>query len=425
LAVRSGSILAVTLLALISCAAAQTPSSSQQDHQNLPDAPAPKGLPAPDAAIPGEAPLPAKTGQPAQPDAPPPETPITGKTQSQVPPRGVADPNQLDTVIRVNVNLRIVPVTVTDNAGKIVQGLQQEDFAIYENGVKQQIKYFSSDPFPLSTAIVIDTGLPDTTLNRVKDTLRALGGAFGPYDEAAIFSYGGTVTQQSDFGPVTNARFADAIDKINKVRGQANGGVPVTSGPMASGPMVNNHPIDPTTNPNGTNINAPPANVRVSRVMNDALLSAAQALGRRDRARRKLILVISDGREYNSRNSYSDVLKVILNDEIIVDGIALDASAVPFFDKLQQIHLPTQGYTDLLPKYVNATGGSLFRELSRNALEQSYIQATFSARYQYTIGYSPKTPNLTGEYRQFEVRVHRTGLKVFAPDGYFSLPQRQ
>lgn len=399
-----------------------SPSLAGAQQTDLPDAPKAQ-FPSNPSPMPGSAPLPPQAGvQPDQPAPPVPESIAATQQAPLAPPKTVADQEKLDQVFRVSVNLKILPVTVKNNAGKPVQDLQQNDFAIYENGVPQQIRYFSSEPFPLSAAIVIDTGLPDTTLNRVKQTLRSLNGAFGPYDELAVFSYGGTVTQQSDFGPIQNARFSTAVAQLDKIKGRYNGGVPITGGPLASGPMVNNHPIDPTTRPRGIDN---PSGIRDSRVMNDALLAAAEALSRRNRGRRKLIIIISDGREYNSRNSYGDVLKVLLNDEIIVDAIALDAAAVPVLNKIEQIHIPTQGYGDLLPKYANATGGTVYRELSRTALERSYAQATADARNQYTIGYSPKTPNISGEYRQLDVRVHRPNLRVFAPDGYNSLPARQ
>jgi VWFA-related protein len=411
-----------TLAALfISGTRVQAQQSSPSNTQQLPDAPAPQ-FPSNPSAMPGSAPLPPQAG--VQPDQPAPPEPEAMPTQPAplAPPKTVANKDQLDQVFRVNVNLKMIAVTVKDNSGRLVQDLQQNDFAVYENEVPQQIRYFSNEPFPLSAAVVIDTGLPDTTLGRIKQTLRSLIGAFGPYDEVAVFSYGGTVTQQSDFAPITSAHFTTAVAQLNKVRGQFNGGVPIASGPLASGPTVNNRPLDPNTRPRGIDN---PSGIRDARVMNDALLAAAESLSRRPRARRKMVLLISDGREYNSRTSYSDVLKVLLNDEIMVYAIAVDTGAIPLLNKIEQIHIPTQGYGDLLPKYTNATGGAVYRELTRNSLEQTYARVTADARNQYTIGYRPKTPNVTGEYRQIDVRVHRRNLRVFAPDGYNSLPPRQ
>jgi hypothetical protein len=116
------------------------------------------------------------------------------------------------------------------------------------------------------------------------------------------------------------------------------------------------------------------------------------------------------------------VLKVLLDDEIMVDGIAVDTAAIGLLDKVKRIHLPTQGYGDLLPKYASATGGTVYRELTRGALEQAYQQATFEARNQYTLGYSPKVPGGSGQEHQIEVRVKRPDVLVYARDGYYALP---
>ena len=74
-----------------------------------------------------------------------------------------------------------------------------------------------------------------------------------------------------------------------------------------------------------------------------------------------------------------------------------------------------------MPKYASATGGAEYRELSRNAIEDTYNRAMIEARNQYTLGYTPthpKTPTAV-TYRDIEVVVHRPGLKVTAKAGYY------
>ena len=79
------------------------------------------------------------------------------------------------------------------------------------------------------------------------------------------------------------------------------------------------------------------------------------------------------------------------------------------------------GYSDILPKYVSATGGGpVYDELAQAAIERAYARAMGDARYQYTLGYSPKST--IGGYRQIEVKVRRPALKVYAKDGYYPLP---
>jgi len=169
-------------------------------------------------------------------------------------------------------------------------------------------------------------------------------------------------------------------------------------------------------------VNTPP---KEAHVLNDAILKAALALSKRDRTRRKIIFVISDGRESGSKASYSDVLRLLLSNEIEVKAVAVESAALPIYGKIERLHLPGQGYGNLLPKYTSATGGgSPYNELSRSAIEDIYAQAMSEARNQYTLGYTParpKTPT-TAAYRNIEVLVDRPGLKISAKDGYYPAP---
>jgi VWFA-related protein len=148
-------------------------------------------------------------------------------------------------------------------------------------------------------------------------------------------------------------------------------------------------------------------------------------LSKRDRKRRKIIFVISDGREYGSTASYGDVLKLLLSNEIQVKAVAVGSAALPLYNKLERLHLPHEGYGNLLPKYASATGGApVYTELSRNAIEDVYSQAMSEARNQYTLGYTPARPKVPTAvaYREIEVLVHRPGLKIYAKDGYYPAP---
>jgi len=79
------------------------------------------------------------------------------------------------------------------------------------------------------------------------------------------------------------------------------------------------------------------------------------------------------------------------------------------------------GYSDILPKYVSATGGgTVYSELAKAGIEQAYARAIGDARNQYTLGYTAKAG--IGGYRQIEVRVRRPDVKVYAKDGYYPLP---
>ncbi len=130
----------------------------------------------------------------------------------------------------VSTNFVQVPVTVKDRDGRLVDGLLPKDFAVYENGKKQQLSFFSSDPFELSVAILLDLGMPDAAVQKVNQTFPALIGAFSPYDEVSVYTYSSTVSQLTDFTGTT-PRLTAALNQMKTVRGH-NNGPPVLGGPL-------------------------------------------------------------------------------------------------------------------------------------------------------------------------------------------------
>lgn len=343
--------------------------------------------------------------------APPPMPPIATVPEGSV-PRDLETRDDLYKVT-VNVNQVLVPVSVKDNSGRMVNGLLPKDFTVLENGKKQPLNFFTSDPFPLSAAIIFDLGMPDVGVRKVQETLSTLQGAFSQWDEVGIYTYSSTVGRASDFTTVGQQLTA----VLNQIKGYsgANNGPPVTSGPLGPhGPIINGRPIDSPVQP----VSTPPKQFHV---INDAILMAARDLSKRDRARRKIIFVISDGREQGSRASYADTLKVLLTQNIIVYAVAVEGAAIPVYGTLQKLHLPKMGYSNILPKYVSATGGgTVYSEYAQADIERAYSRAIGDARNQYTLGYTSK-PGVGG-YRQIEVRVRRLDVKVYAKDGYYPLP---
>jgi VWFA-related protein len=417
---RTGTPILALLLA-VAMAAAQDQGQKQEGQQDIPDAPSavrpvqpfPTNLPPsrpqpekPAPAPPANEPVPSESNRPPMP-------PVKTVPPGSVPGGNINTRDELYTYKTV-VNFVLVPVTVKDESGHMVDGLLPQDFNVFEDGKRQDLKFFTSDPFPLSAAVILDIGMPDTAVQKINQTYSALAGAFSPYDEVSLYTYSTTVSQVSDFSSV-GQKLTSILNQMKLERG-SNNGAPVMNGPLGpQGPTVNGIPIErPGAQPNIS----PPKDVRV---LNDAILKAALDLGKRDRARRKIIFIISDGREYGSRVSYSDVLKVLLSREITVYAIGVEASAIPIYNKLQKLHLPHYGYGDILPKYSAATGGEVFTELSRDNIEIAYARATGDARNQYTLGYTTRaTPS--GAYRDIEVRVGRPGLKISAKSGYYPLP---
>jgi VWFA-related protein len=355
-------------------------------------------------------------GSPGNPSTPPSsELPVAtpGPAQPpgyQPPPPQAESQGQLYTLTK-RVEFVTVPVTVKDDTGRLVGGLLPKDFTLLESGVKQDLKFFTSDPFAISAAIIFDQGMPDVAVRKLNQTFPALEGAFSIYDEVSIYTYSSAVRKLKDFGAL--GRGSTAAFSLLKSETGRNDGPPVMGGPLGSAPSVNGRSVGggPTL------INMPQ---QESHVLNDALLKAAVDLGRRERGRRKVIFIVSDGRESGSDAAYADVLHVLLTNEITVYAVAADDAAIPVVRKLKEIKIPRHGYGNILPKYTSATGGEVFPEFSKEAMEEAYARAMGDARNQYTLGYY--THAKPGAYRQLEVRVAHPGLKVAARDGYYPLP---
>lgn len=408
---------------------AQDQGAGSQNQQNMPDAPSASR---PQQTLPGAKSLPS-TPQPQPGTAPEPQLPTVGTTTPvEQPPAPAPRPQPEITTVpaggapnvpssprdqlytyTTNVNFVVVPVTVKDDYGRMVEGLLPRDFSVYENGVKQQIKFFTSDPFPLSTAVVIDTGVPNVAFRKVKDSLSALEGAFSQFDEVSLYTYSNVVQRMLDFTAV-NKKLDSTLTMLKDREEGETGGVPFSGGPLNSRPTINGLPVD-----QGAMAQIPPS--RTSHVLNDALFQAAVDLSKRRADRRKVIFIISDGRDLDSTASYREVLKFLLSHNISVYAVAVSGSAIPGVNTAERLHIPGLGSSNILPKYAAATGGQVYPAFTRKTIEDAYGELTREARNQYTLGYTARATVSSG-YRDIEVRVDRPNLKVTAKYGYYPLP---
>jgi VWFA-related protein len=396
------------------------PASNEPREEETPPPPVPPNNPPPSSST--------STSPPATDEdkaPPPPPFKVTTVPAGSVPKDQSGSQEPLYKIV-ANVNQVMVPVRVTDESGRLVSGLLSKDFSVYEDGKKQTMNFFTSDPFALSAAVILDLGMPDATLQKVNQTFPALVDAFSQYDEVALYVYGETVTRMTDFAAV-GRQLEAKLNSLKVVRGE-NNGVPVTSGPMGpNGPAINGVPMGQPTTPVVT-----PS--KRAHVLNDAILKAALDLAKQDKIRRRIIFVITDGREYRSDASYATVLQVLLSNNVIVYGVGVGSSGLPVYRNLEKLHIPGQGYSDILPKYVNATAGEMLSENSKAEIEGVYARLMGDARNQYTLGYIARaTPSSTR--REIEVRVSagrppcqssnlRPCVNVFAKAWYYPLPVR-
>ncbi|HET9837567.1 MAG TPA: VWA domain-containing protein, partial [Candidatus Angelobacter sp.] len=248
------------------------------------------------------------------------------------------------------------------------------------------------------------------------ESLPALIGAFSQYDEVALYRYDHSVSQVSGYTGATSVPTA-ALNRIKKPGRE--GGPPMVGGPFGGGPSINGHPVnDPNaTGGRSTEVQTAP---REFYVLNDAILRAAQDLARRDRTRRRIIFVISDGREQGSNASYDEVKRILQSNNIAVYGVGVDQASIPIYDKLNRVRLPGFGSGNILPRYVSDTGGNILAEFDRQGIEKAYAEIADTARNQYTLGYN--THATANTYRTIDVRVLRPNLTVIAKPGYYPLP---
>lgn len=413
--------------------------AQQQSPQTVPDAPAPRQVPLTEAANgpirPGAGTQPATEGpttdkngvqtiQAAPVQGPPP--PATDNVQTKPPetPAAGEGAQELGYRIRLNVNFVEVPVTVKDDKGRLVAGLTYRDFKVFENSTREPITFFTVDPFPLSVAFVVDQSLPADVMAKVNDSLAAIQSALTPYDELAVLTYSnGAQNRSGGFTGAQSARvpFVLSMTKSSGTDMQN----PVNSGPMAGCPIrQNGNCVDPNLQPgrsagNNTFITLP----KEIHTLNDAILAAAKELSRRPKGRRRIIYVISDGKEYGSKASYRDVLRYLQTNQIGVYGTLVGEAARWGEGRLSRLHLPFTMYDNLLAKYTLATGGTLDSERGLNGIEKSYASIAEEARNQYTLGYLSHEPTIDSKFRKIDVRVNRPNLEVIAKTGYYPLAE--
>ena len=340
-------------------------------------------------------------------EGPPPDQPVAGQGPQYV--------------IRTGVNFVEVPFTVKDSKGRLVPGLTWRDVRVYENNLRQKLSLFTVDPFPLSVALVIDQSMTFDNMTRVNNSLAALQGAFTPYDEVAVFTYNNGPRMQTDFTGAQSARLTAVLE-----RSKTTGRDPVyydTAGPLGQN-INNNNGADSHTDPNvnathGTSILGIQNVPRDSHTLNDAILAAATALSKTAPGRRRIVYVVSDGREYGSEAKFSQVVKYLNTNKVSVYGTLVGDASLPVVGFLDRIHLPLTVRDNILSAYIRQTGGDLYGAFRQGTIETSFAKITEEVRTQYTVGYYSHEPFIDGKYRTIEVKVLRPNLTVIAKPGYY------
>jgi VWFA-related protein len=363
---------------------------------------------------------------PAQPAPPPPPPPSDQSIARQPSDQQQTPPEQGNAALAtfiVNVNEVVVPVTVKDSKGNPVSGLTWRDFSIYENNSKENIRVFSVDPAALSIAFVIDQTLPSNIMSEVNQSMGAIQGALTPYDEAAVFTYTNGAKEWTGFTGGQSQRLP-AVLALAQSTG-SNPFIPDNSGPLAGCNIrQNGNCVDPNLQPGGSTGNDQFIKLpKEIHTLNDAILRAAKELSTRPKERRRIIYVVSDGKEYGSKATFNEVKKYLQTNNITVYATVVGDSARWGYEWLDRFHLPFEMYDNILFKYTAATGGDMLAERGINSMEKSYAKISEEARNQYTLLYLSHESIYDSKYRSIDVRVDRPNVVVTAKPGYYPSAQ--
>jgi Ca-activated chloride channel family protein len=319
--------------------------------------------------------------------------------QSPTSPATPTLPSDAQTKIRVNSELVILPVTVKNQFGELVPDLEQSDFRVFDENVEQSIDVFTAEAFPLSLVILIDDDLKSKDAAQMAPTLRAITAGISTNDEAIVCRF------DLDFYP--GDAFSSDLDKLwSDLKSVQDHAAPSNAGPV---PFV----TSPSTHPPGVGEPAMTVPIksgsRPTKALDDAIHSAATLLHDRGLARRKIILVVSDGvngPQFN-HSTYQDSLEALLHDNISVYSLAVGNSL-------------TKHKFSRLINYSNDSGGDIYYASTSANIEKLYSQITEEARHEYTLAYVPHKLTNAATYHKVEVRVSRPAVSVKTRQGYYS-----
>ncbi len=335
--------------------------------------------------------------------------PATGSTQNsspQTPQRPPAGPPPSDAraKIIVNSNLVILPVTVKDRSGNLVPDLQRDEFRVFEDDVEQKIDVFTAEAFPLSMIILLDNDLKDKDAQQVRKSLDAVVGGLSLDDEAFICRF----DQFFHPGAGFTADHDVLLTELQRTKIDSQPSTSPPGGAIANAPSINGH----SAIGDSPNMTSATMNIRgqTTKALDDAVFGAAQLLHSRERNRRRVILLISDGAnggKKTNKMNYDSVVKTLQHDNIEVYSVAV-ASA--FLERK----------FNRLIDYAHDSGGEVYFAAKRETLEELYSRISEEARNQYTLAYVPRGTDRSAEVHKLEVRVKREGLTIKTRDRYYA-----
>ncbi len=324
-----------------------------------------------------------------------------GRVLAQTSQLPAAPQNGAQTKIRVNSNLVILPVTVKDLDGNLVGDMEMRDFRVFDDNVEQSIDVFTAESFPLSLVVLVDDDLKSKDAAALVASLRAVAAGISAGDEAMVCHF--------DLEFYAGEKFTSDEDVLlAELKSARDASAPSTSGPVPFVTSPSTHPLSPGE-PKG--FPGVKMGSRPTKALDDAVYAAAVLLQERERNRRKIILLISDGlngAEFN-KHKYEETAQLLLHENIAVYSLAVGSDSF-------------QKHFGRMREYANGSGGDIYYAAKADAMERLYSQMTEQARHEYTLAYAPKGNSTKSEYHVVRVSTSRPGMQVQTRQGYYSAP---
>jgi VWFA-related protein len=267
-------------------------------------------------------------------------------------------------------------VSITDPRGQYVTGLTREDFAVFEDGVRQDLSIFAHENLPISMVLMVDTS---ASMDEKLATARTAGKRFvrtlRPQDLAQVMQFNDRATVLQDF-TADHAALEAAFDQTE-----------------ASGPTA------------------------LHNALYVALKDLAKQKAGRELRRRALVL-LSDGEDTASLVSDDQVLELARKTEVNIYAISLRPKNAP-----DRSRLKFSQATHLLTALTQDTGGQVHFPNSISELDAVYDRIAEELRSQYSLGYVSGNKRTDGKWRRIVVRVPtHEELKVRHKLGYYGVP---
>jgi Ca-activated chloride channel family protein len=273
-------------------------------------------------------------------------------------------------LLKVDVNLVLVPVTVTDEMNRVVLGLEKENFQVYENKQLQSIQSFSSMDVPVSIGIIFDTsGSMVTKIDRAREAIGELIETANPQDEFFLITFADQPIDLADFTTSPEELMSDLI----------------------------------FARPKGLT----------------ALLDAVYlGLAKMHSARytKKALLIISDGGDNHSRYSEKDLKRLVKESDVMIYAIGIYDN---YFRTVEEQLGP-----ELLSDISELSGGRSFTVDNPNDLPDIAGKIGVELRNQYVLGYRPNEGVADSKWHNIRIKLlppkGLPRLQVSAKQGYYA-----